>query len=344
MLTQILFVAAIVLLIAVFTRSFAADPFAYRNIILASIIIFLCALLLGSIHRIPEGSMRSDMSALLETAVFLWECSRDLFIPISCICLFVCISNVSLLIHEGFRMHNFLGFILTAVYLILVNALWAPLSTFPDVVTPLLILDRMVLCYFECTFLAICVMGYAVLKVKPVYDKDFIIILGCSISKKGKLRPLIKGRVNRAMRFTWEQEWNAGKSSRYIPSGGQGEDEPMSEGSAMELYLLSHGAEDYEVIAEKSSRNTMENLEFSKKIMDGIDKDAKAAVVTTNYHVLRSGMLAARAGLKAQLIGSGTKWYFWPNAFLREAVAIMLMFVKVHAVVVLLCVLIAFIV
>lgn len=344
MLIQLLFVAAIFLLIAVFSRSFAADPFAYRNIILVSIIIFLCALLLGSFHRIPEGGMRSDLSALLGTAVFLWECSRDLFIPISGICFFVCISNVSLLIHEGFRMHNFLGFILTCLYLILVYALWIPLGTFPGVVTPLLILDRLVLCYFECTFLAICVMGYAVLKVKPEYDKDFIIILGCSISKKGKLRPLIKGRVNRAMRFTWEQEWNAGKSSKYIPSGGQGEDEPMSEGSAMEMYLLSHGAEDYEVIAEKLSRNTKENLEFSKKIIDGIDKDARVAVVTTNYHVLRSGMLAAKAGLNAQFIGSGTKWYFWPNAFLREVVAIMFMFIKIHAVAALVCVLIAFIV
>jgi vancomycin permeability regulator SanA len=300
--------------------------------------------MLGSIHRIPEGGMRSGMSAAFDAAAFLWECSRDLFIPICCICFFVCISNIFLLIHEGFRLNNFLGFIITTAYLVMVNALWVPLSTFPDVVTPLLILDRMVLCYAECTFLAICILGYAVLNVKPDHDKDFIIILGCSISKKGKLRPLIKGRVNRAIRFTWEQEWKTGKSSKYIPSGGQGPDEPMSEGSAMEMYLLSHGAEDYEVIAEKQSRNTKENLEFSKKIMDGIKENAKAVVVTTNYHVLRSGMLSRRAGLDAQIIGSETKWYFWPNAFLREAVAIMFMYVKVHAVAALICALIAFLV
>ena len=325
---QIFIIAAIILISLVLGKSFAKQPFAYRNIIITSIMIFLCALFLGSIHRGQPG---------LTTFAFLWEFTRDLSIPICCLCFFVCISNVFLLIHEGFRRNNFLGFIITAVYLIITNALWVPLSSVPSVVTPFVVFARMILCYAECTILAICVMGYVVLKVRPDFDKDFIIILGCSISRKGKLRPLIKGRVNRAIRFTWEQEWKSGKNSKYIPSGGQGADEPLSEASAMELYLLSHGAEDYEVIPEKRSKNTLENLTFSKQIIDGIREDAKVAVVTTNYHVLRSGMLAARLGINAQVIGSETKWYFWPNAFFREMAAILFMYLKVHAAVVVIC-------
>ncbi|MCR4589292.1 MAG: YdcF family protein [Lachnospiraceae bacterium] len=171
------------------------------------------------------------------------------------------------------------------------------------------------------------------MRVQPVYDRDFVIILGCSISKKGKVRPLLKARVNRAIRFAWEQEIRTGKPVKYVPSGGQGSDEPMSEGSAMEMYLLSHSAEDYEVFPEKKSRNTRENIIFSKKVIDGQMNDAKVMIVTTNFHVLRSGMLARRAGLmNAQVIGSGTKWYFWPNAFLREMAAIILMFAGVHVI------------
>ena len=82
---------------------------------------------------------------------------------------------------------------------------------------------------------------------------------------------------------------------------------------------------------EKRSRNTKENLLFSKKVIDGQKKDAKVMIVTTNFHVLRSGMLARRAGMmNAQVIGSTTRWYFWPNAFLREMIAIILMFAFVH--------------
>ncbi len=204
----------------------------------------------------------------------------------------------------------------------------------PEIAVKALVFIRLMLCYAECTVLSICIIGYAVLKLEPLYDRDFVIILGCSISKKGKVRPLLKGRVNRAIHFAWEQEIRTGKPVRYVPSGGQGSDEPMSEGSAMELYLLSHSAESCEVFPEKKSKNTKENLIFSKKIIDEQKSDAKVAVVTTNFHVLRSGMLARRAGLmNAQVIGSKTKWYFWPNAFLREMIAIMLMFAGVHLIV-----------
>ena len=54
--------------------------------------------------------------------------------------------------------------------------------------------------------------------------------------------------------------------------------------------------------------------------------DAKVCFVTTNYHVLRSGMLARKAGLDAEGLASTTKWYFWPNGLARELVAITSMY------------------
>ena len=163
-------------------------------------------------------------------------------------------------------------------------------------------------------------------KHKPAYDKDFIIIPGCSISKDGGLLPLLKARTNRAIRFAWDQERAVGKPARYIPTGGQGPDEIMSEGSAMEFYLLSHGAEQYEVLPEKKSKNTWENMLFAKEIADAEMPGAKVCFTTTNYHVLRSGMLARRAGLDAEGLASSTKWYFWPNGLAREIVAIFSMY------------------
>ena len=327
---DIIIITASLILFYFLCRSFRNNPFAYRNIAMTSVIILLIALITG--RAVYSGLPEGDGISLMELTVsFIWKFSRILLIPICFLCLLLCISNAVLLKKEGFRKSNFLGLIFSAAYLIMINCLWYPLISAPEIAGRVQIFFRLLLCYAECTVLSICIIGYAVLRIQPSYDKDFVVILGCSISRKGKVRPLLKGRVNRAIRFAWEQEIRTGKPVKYVPSGGQGSDEPMSEGSAMELYLLSHSAEDYEVFPEKKSKNTKENLVFSKKIIDGQKKDAKVMIVTTNFHVLRSGMLAKRAGMTgAQAIGSGTRWYFWPNAFLREMIAILLMSAGVH--------------
>ena len=71
--------------------------------------------------------------------------------------------------------------------------------------------------------------------------------------------------------------------------------------------------------------NTYENMVFSKRMIDAFKADAKVCFVTTNYHVLRSGMLAKKAGLDAEGLASHTKWYFWPNGLARELIAILSM-------------------
>jgi hypothetical protein len=39
---------------------------------------------------------------------------------------------------------------------------------------------------------------------------------------------------------------------------------------------------------------------------------------TTNYHVFRGYVCAHQAGMRVEGVGSKTRAYFWPNAFLRE--------------------------
>lgn len=268
------------------------------------------------------------------------------FFVILFICVLLGISNVELIRHEGFRLHNALSLLVAglygggtmAVYLIadkLYESIFVPLglSTNPvfivlSTVIPLFLL--LVLCYFECILAGTGILGWIAARAVPAYDKDYIIILGCSIDKRGGLLPLLRGRVNRAVRFAWEQEIATGKALRYVPSGGQEPNEIMSEGSAMGFYLMTHGAEEYEVIPEKQSRNTWENFCFSKKLIEEMTPHPKVAFATTNYHILRSGILANKAGLDAQGIAGDTKWYFWPNGFVREFFGILAMERKVH--------------
>jgi len=247
--------------------------------------------------------------------------------------LFLAISNISLIRHEGFRPKNLVGTALGGGLLVLsAIAFFAARSAGADNFWAQYF--YMLLCYIDCIMAGIFIMGYVAARQVPKYDKDYIIILGCAINKKGGLLPLLKGRTNRAIRYAWEQEIATGKPVKFVPSGGQGRDEVLSEGSAMALYLESHGAENYEIITEKKSKNTRENFSFSRKLILAEKPDAKVAFATTNYHIFRSGIIARRAGFKnIEAISSTTKWYFWPNGFAREVVGLIVMTLPLHLIV-----------
>ena len=323
--------------------------YSYANIVLIggllfnSVFLIVCTRFLLTIP--PDTAV--DFTYFYESLLaFPRTFSYYAFFVILFICVLLGISNVELIRHEGFRLHNALSLLVAglygggtmAVYLIadkLYESIFVPLglSTNPvfivlSTVIPLFLL--LVLCYFECILAGTGILGWIAARAVPAYDKDYIIILGCSIDKRGGLLPLLRGRVNRAVRFAWEQEIATGKALRYVPSGGQGPNEIMSEGSAMGFYLMTHGAEEYEVIPEKQSRNTWENFCFSKKLIEEMTPHPKVAFATTNYHILRSGILANKAGLDAQGIAGDTKWYFWPNGFVREFFGILAMERNVH--------------
>ncbi|MBQ6093727.1 MAG: YdcF family protein, partial [Clostridia bacterium] len=158
------------------------------------------------------------------------------------------------------------------------------------------------------------------------------------IRKDGTLYPLLKGRADRAAAFYRRQKEATGKAPVLVPSGGQGSDEVMAEGEAVRRYLLSLGIPETDVLAETQSANTQENMKCSKALIDERKPDASVIFSTTNYHVFRSGILANDAGLHADGIASKTKWYFWPNAQIREYVGLLVRSRKLHAVLLLLLV------
>lgn len=328
-------------------RSIKRTLYSYANIVLIGGLLFNAVFLIACFWLTISAGGEIDSTYLYEALLtFPRTFSYYAVFVILFICVLLGISNVALIRHEGFCLHNALSLLVAglygggtmAVYLIsdkLREAVFVPLGlgTNPvfmvlDTVIPLFLL--LVLCYFECILAGTGILGWIAARTVPAYDKDYIIILGCSIDKRGGLLPLLRGRVNRAVRFAWEQEIATGKPLRYVPSGGQGPNEIMSEGSAMGFYLMTHGAEEYEVFPEKQSRNTWENFCLSKEIIEEMTPHPKVAFATTNYHILRSGILANKAGLDAQGIAGDTKWYFWPNGFVREFFGILAMERRVH--------------
>lgn len=327
-------------------KSLKETLYLYKNIMLIGGIIFLITLTVAlSVYFIPSFFTKGISLNLIYKAIigFPREFSYYAVFIMTAICILVGISNIVLMKKEGYHLHNALSILVAVLYIGGTIAIYI-LNDFLDSIereTPILLLINtaiplfclLMLCYFECILAGTAIMGYKAAHQVPTYDKDYIIILGCSIDKRGGLLPLLKGRVNRAIRFAWEQEMESGKPLKYVPSGGKGSNEVISEGSAMELYLLTHGAENNEVFPEKKSRNTYENMLFSKKIIDELNPNAKIAFATTNYHILRSGILARKVGIDAEGIAGDTKWYFWPNGFIREFFGILVLNIKEHIIV-----------
>ena len=240
------------------------------------------------------------------------------------------VSNIALLKHERPSLQNLLGIAL-CIAMLAGEALGVfiksrDLSGSEYEVRIIEILQNIyatIYVYFECMLAGSVICALRATKLTPAQGKDYIIILGCAFRQDGSLPPLLKGRVDRALAFWNEQKDAQAGKAVFIPSGGKGADESMSEAEAMKRYLMANGISEKSIITEDKSANTYENMLFSKRIIDENAPGAGAVFATTNYHLFRSGVWANRAGLNAEGIGSRTRWWYWPNAFVRECLGLL---------------------
>ena len=106
-------------------------------------------------------------------------------------------------------------------------------------------------------------------------------------------------------------------------SGGQGPGESITEAYAMEKYLVENGVPKDKIVLENKATSTYENINYSKKIIEDLSgksiKDLDILIVTTDFHAMRSNLLAKRNGYdKTDLYTSKTQWYLVPSMYARE--------------------------
>ena len=238
------------------------------------------------------------------------------------------ITNLILIKKEGKKFNNILGIIIGA--LVIIGLLFSQFIHLTissvegkTIYTIKLIMEvflNATLVYFYSIFLATLYSNIKASKHIPKFDKDYVIILGCLIKKDGGLTPLLKSRVDRAVEFAKMQKEASGKDIIFIPSGGQGSNEVISEAEAMQKYLLSQGIKKENIMIENKSKNTYENMKNSYNLIKK-NKQGNICFSTSNYHVFRSGVTANICGLDCEGMGSKTKWYFHTNALIREFIA-----------------------
>lgn len=319
----------LVVLLLLFIEYNQNGDFGYKMILCVGFGFFLSILFLILVYKWANNSLRfysSFMMQFMDVGLEMFIILAPLLIIVS---LMLAFSNIILLKKEGFRPVNALGIAFAVICIagiILIMCLDVRVvfgSVERSIVHRTLLY---IFCYFGAMFLATTLCAYNATRYRPGYDRDFIIILGCGIRRDGSLTPLLKARVDAALDFEREQFDKTGKHAIFVPSGGQGDDEIISESQAMTNYLISQGVDRERILMEDKSVNTLENMKFSKEIiMKHTDdfENCKIAFATTNYHVFRGYIYAQKNGFVAKGISAKTKRYFYPNAFLREFIGLL---------------------
>ena len=289
--------------------------------------LVLMSVTIVHLARPEQYSMMDAYSAIRNASTRYMMFSTPLVLVFAVV---MAISNIALLRHMRFRMQNVLGLVISGL-IIAGEALGWHLFTrdFMGSEAEYRMFDTLsntyatVFIYFQCMLTGSVISGIVAAKRQPAPDKDFIIINGCWFRPDGSLPPLIRSRADRALAFWRGQKAATGKEARFIPSGGQGENETMAEAEALRRYLVSEGIDDRLILPECRSANTYENMAFSREIIQETVPAGKAVFATSSYHVFRTGLWSRLAGLSAEGIGGRTKWWFWPNAFMRETIGLL---------------------
>ena len=170
-----------------------------------------------------------------------------------------------------------------------------------------------------CLILGTAAAGFAGAKIiqtaKALPPEDapcIVVVLGCRVYDSGPSRMLI-ARVNAAAAYLQEHP-----DALCVVSGGQGEDEPMSEAQCMYDMLLSRGIAAERVLIEDLSCSTRENLEYSLRIIKEKGLPQRLALVTNEYHACRACMVARQMGSEAYAVSAPSQKILLPTYFVRE--------------------------
>jgi len=142
---------------------------------------------------------------------------------------------------------------------------------------------------------------------------DYVIVLGAKV-RGTELSNSLRERLDRAVEYA-----EANPNTILVLSGGQGDDKIMSEARAMYEYLQYNGIEKERLLIEDQSSNTVQNISFSRKVIERHEfykaqaaqaslkesyrerseaDPVKVAVLTSNYHLFRAKSIARKQGIE----------------------------------------------
>ncbi|MBR6350321.1 MAG: YdcF family protein [Lachnospiraceae bacterium] len=144
-----------------------------------------------------------------------------------------------------------------------------------------------------------------------------VVVLGCRVYDT-HISLTLKARLDAAVEYL-----NENPSSACIVSGGQGDNENRTEASAMYDYLVEQGISPDRIYIEDQSKDTDENLLFSKAIIQKEGLNPVTVIATNDYHMYRALKISEKYGYDAGSLPAKTLWWLFPTNYVREMYGIL---------------------
>ena len=124
---------------------------------------------------------------------------------------------------------------------------------------------------------------------KPAANADTLVVLGSQVvGTPAQVPPNLQNRLDTAFDYL-----QSNPNTKVVVCGGQGSDESATEASVMADYLVKKGIDSSRVHLEDRSRRTAQQFVYANQVLPL----GKTVVVTNDFHILRSIMLAKRSGI-----------------------------------------------
>ena len=154
---------------------------------------------------------------------------------------------------------------------------------------------------------------------EPKESCDYAVVLGAKVRESGPSASL------------WDRIYGARDYLEAHPdvicivSGGQGDDEPMTEARAMYEKLVELGIDPNRIWLEENATSTWENLNFALNLIEektGIRPD-NIGIISSEYHLFRASLFADSVGVESVLIPAQTSRLSQKiNHFMREVAGV----------------------
>jgi len=153
------------------------------------------------------------------------------------------------------------------------------------------------------------------------FTEDCALVLGGGLRGE-KILPTLQFRLDKCINYLQQNP-----KALIIVSGGKGISESIAESVAMKRYLVAKGVSANQIVEESQSKNTRQNMQYSKVLLDSLFSSGNYSVVciTSDFHSYRAGKLSKKANLTVTHYNAKTVWYLYPVAYCRETLSIIKM-------------------
>lgn len=156
-------------------------------------------------------------------------------------------------------------------------------------------------------------------------DFDYIIVLGGSM-KGIELSELIKQRMLTSFAY-----YTTNKSIM-IFSGGKSNGD-IEESVAMKNFAIENHIQDTDILLEKLAMNTMQNIQYVKKLIQQQDTDfvdKKICVITNNFHAFRTKLICNKMKVNWTVIPTQSNFNSKISTYLIELLAAIYLDIYLH--------------